>query len=180
MDIEMIHDPRAHAMEVHLVRGWDHEILPDGEWIRWARRVVGRDDLLVYRHRGLGTYMLCNKLFEEPDVLNEIHKLPGHPDRGGHFERKLLKAICRPFDELMREIAAGMRARNLEQRRLKNESIAEQKETASHYRARGREDIAAGIMSGSYVGAAEGGETLQTLKEELTDAARGKIITGGT
>lgn len=175
MNIEMIHDPRAHAMEVHLVMDDRHEVQPDGEWIRWARRVVGRDDLFVYRHKELGTYMLANWLFREPDVCNEIHKLPGHPDRGGHFDRKLLKAICRPFDELAREIAAGIRERRRKEAEIKAESRQEQREVANHYRVRGQESIAAGIMSGGYVGEREGGESLAALKEGLADAARGRI-----
>lgn len=176
MDIEMVHDPRAHAAEVHLVMDHRHEVLPDGEWIRWARRVVGRDDLFVYRHSETGNYMLCNWLFREPDIANEIHKLPGHPDRGGHFDRKLLKAVCRPFDELVREIAAGIRRRRLERDTVKMESRGEQKEAARHYRVRGKEQIAAGIMSGGYVGEREGGESLAQMKETLAEAARGRII----
>lgn len=175
MDIEMIHDPRAHAAEVHLVMDERHEVLPDGEWIRWARRIVGRDDLFVYRHRELGTYMLCNWLFREPDICNEVHKLPGHPDRGGHFSEKLLKAICRPFDELAREIAQDIRERKQQELQLKAESRGEQREVAEHYRVRGKEDIAAGIMSGGYVGEREGGESLAEMKAELTKAAKPRI-----
>jgi hypothetical protein len=178
MDIEMVFDPRQHAAEAHLTLDWRHEVLPDGEWIRWARRLLERDDLFVYRHRENGTYMLCNWLFREPDIANEVHQLPGHPDRGPHFSARFLKAVARPFDELAREIAAGIRERRANENALKAESRGEQIETANHYRVRGQEDIATGIMSSSYVGEREGGESLAQMKAELAAAAKPKIQVG--
>ena len=68
-DIEIMYDPRAHAAGSGLVLGEDHEILPDTDWILWARRFSGVNDLFVYFHKLQGTFVLAKWLY--------------HPERDG-------------------------------------------------------------------------------------------------
>ena len=63
MKIEIMFDPVYHAAESHLCLNENHEILPDGEFIHWAKRFSGIDDIFQYRHKVTGNFVLAKWVY---------------------------------------------------------------------------------------------------------------------
>ena len=71
MDIEITFDAKYEAACAGLAMYEDHEIMPDGDWIRFARRVTGIPELFMYYHKRTGNYVFAKWLFK-PDVCLEV------------------------------------------------------------------------------------------------------------
>lgn len=179
IDFEVTWDLKTVDAETRLLMDRRHELLEDGEWIQFARRTVGRDDLYVYRHREHGTYVLVQMLWWEPRIASEIQVLPGHPDRGGGLPRRVLLAICKYEAELMEETRRDMMRIRDARKRSAQEDIDAQKEAVRHHLRHGRETMADAIGTGSYVQPEKRSPELQELASELSSKAKGRVVTGG-
>ena len=84
-EIEIVHDPKM-AMG-GLTLSEDHELWPDGDWIRYARRLTGIKDLFVYRHRREETWVLCKWLWKPSESTTptclELATMNLAPDMAG-------------------------------------------------------------------------------------------------
>ena len=63
LDIEIVFDPVEEMLFNHLHMNENHEVLPDGEWIRSVRRRVGRDTLFMYYHHKTNKFVLADWCF---------------------------------------------------------------------------------------------------------------------
>ena len=59
MEIEILYDPKAEAIESGLLMDERHRVLPDGEFILWLRRISGHQDLFLYGHQESGAWVLA-------------------------------------------------------------------------------------------------------------------------
>lgn len=80
MDIEILYDPKAEAIESGLLMDERHRVLPDGEFILWLRRISGHQDLFLYGHRESGAWVLAQWLSREPRACIEIDTFNQPPD----------------------------------------------------------------------------------------------------
>lgn len=79
--MELTYDPVTDAVDSGLLMDWRHYVLPDGEFVRWIRKVSGHDDLFIYWHRVTGRFVLAQWLTRAPRSCTEIDTWDQHPDR---------------------------------------------------------------------------------------------------
>jgi len=183
MEMEIVYDPIAAAVESGLLINENHELLPDGEWIRFARRVTKHPELFIYRHKLTGKFVLAGWVYDPKEwgigVATELHTMDIPPDRGGWMDTDWLIRRCRPFHEQAAAVRDRIKKAASIKDSMRNDSLEKRQETAAYYRRMGDIEMAAMIESGPYVGDQQGGESLEQLKEELTSMASGRIITSG-
>ena len=122
--IEITFDPKWEAACAGLAMDQDHEVMPDGDWIRFARRVTGIPELFVYFHRRTENFVLAKWLFK-PDVCLELEAFPVAPDRGGWMSAEELKARCSPVDDTVRAMKDKMRQAASERRSMMQDHAQE-------------------------------------------------------
>jgi hypothetical protein len=135
-NMEITFDPKWEAACAGLAFTEEHQLWPDGEWIRHARRVTGINDLFVYHHRSAGTWVLCKWLFpptntDSPVALElEVMQMPPDFPSPGRLVGPALLARCRPVDETisgikkkMRTAAERRRAMSVEREQSKKEAV---------------------------------------------------------
>jgi hypothetical protein len=181
-NIEITFDARAHAAGMGLVLGEDHEILPDSDWILWARRFSGIEDLFVYHHKSAGTFVLSKWIYHpERDgvgIVMELEAFPSppnwHPPTQDWVRNRL-----RPAQEIAESMKRGIRDRANSKRRIARDNIEEKHRVADWVgRSTGNDAIAQSIRSKKW----NNNETAETVefKKDLMNSAKGRIITGGT
>lgn len=179
LDFEVTWDLKALDMETHLVMGPYHDILEDGEWIRWVRRLVKRDDLYVIHNRIQGTFVLVQMLWWEPRVCSEIEVLPGPPGHSIHLKEKIIKARCRYGADLMEEVKQDILLQKENRKRTDQLNEDSRKDLMNHSRKYGRDTIADAVGSGSYVARENRTDAANELASTLADKAKGRVINTG-
>ena len=171
--IEITFDPKWEAACAGLAMDQDHEVLPDGDWIRFARRVTGIPELFVYRHRRTENFVLAKWLFR-PDVCLELEAFPIAPDRGGWMSAEELKRRCSPVDETVKSMKDQMRKAASERRSMMQDHAHEKMATVKRLKNRGHDRAAHGIETGAqpWVGEAKGGESYRKTCEMLKNIAK--------
>lgn len=179
IEFEMDDDLKSRDMEVHLVMDRRHRLLEDGEWIMWARRQIGRDDLYVYHHFIEDTFVLVQMLWWEPHrVCAEIKVLPGHPDRGGGLSLPELRIACRYGHELMDEVKQDILRRREERIRRDQLDVDSFKDVREHYRRKDdHASLAALSSSPMYTARENRSEIAQELEGDLNNRSKGRVIT---
>lgn len=148
--MEILHDPVFDRVSSGLLMDERHEVLPDGEFISWLRRISGFDGLFVYRHWGTGNYVLAQWLSQTPRSCSEIDVYPEYPDRmptqieGEHFWKLRLKTDSQVKAEMRRKIAEA----RYEERTAKRESAEHRRELARDLKRHGYEDAAHAMAIG--------------------------------
>ena len=70
--IEIVHE----AVELEILGGLlmdeRHHRIPDGEFVRWLNRILGRDDFFVYHHLEHGSFVLAQMRWKDPRVCVEL------------------------------------------------------------------------------------------------------------
>ena len=184
MNIEMIYDPIEVAIGTGLMMDERHEVCPESEWLRAVKRTTGRKDLFVYRHKEIGSFVLAQWVYNEEDhgfrVCIELETMPKAPDRGGWIDLQYIKRRCSPESAANNSRAMKNRMRNAaaakEQARL--DALEQRTDAVNYQKRKGNHDVAASIEAGPYVGDSQS-EGIEELKDMLTHAASGKIITSG-
>lgn len=181
-DIEIVFDPLEEALANHLHMGERHQVLPDGEWIRAARRHTGRDSLFVYFHRETCKYVLADWVWP-PDTYTarvcielEVMDLP--PDQNGADRPSMewLTTRCCHADEMHKRMKAKLvEARGLKQG-LAAESQEQKAEAIKYLKKKGMDASARTLEQSSYVGETEGGERLQHAVSELQNMTGSRKI----
>jgi hypothetical protein len=172
-EIEITFDPKYEAACAGLAMYGDHEIMPDGDWIRFARRVTGIPELFVYFHRRTGNFVLAKWLFK-PDVCLELETFPIAPDRGGWMSAEELKARCKPVDDTVRAVKDKMRQASSERKSAMDDDATQRAEAVKMLRRKGNEREAYKIENGMtpWVGARKGGESYARTCETLRQMAK--------
>jgi len=178
VDIEITYDPREYEVVNGAVLDDTFYRLPDGEWIRHARRVTGRDDLVICYHVYEDSFVLCQmRVDSDVKVVSELHAMPEPPDRGGWLPDQLLIMKCRPDYVKVREIRESRRAAKYKERFLKRESEEQRQSVIKHMKNQGMgaQEANWAMSTNRYVGDVEGGESLAEQRERLTDAGKKKV-----
>jgi hypothetical protein len=172
-EIEITFDPKYEAACAGLAMDQDHEVLPDSDWIRFARRVTGIPELFVYFHRRTENFVLAKWLFK-PDVCLELESFAVAPDPGGWMSADELKARCKPVDDTVRAIKDKMRQASSERRTMMDDHAHEKRATVKRLKNRGHDRAAHGIETGAqpWVGEAKGGESYRKTCEMLKNIAK--------
>ena len=183
MEFEVTYDPIEDAVESGLLINDDHELLPDGEWIRFARRVTKHPELFIYRHKLTGNFVLAGWIYNEKEhgiaVATELHTMETPPDRGGWMETDSLIRRCRPFHEQVMAVKARIKKASAIKKSLKHDDLLKKKDISDHYRRMGDIEMASMIEAGPYCAEAQGGESFEHLKDELTTMASNRTIVSG-
>lgn len=177
LDIEMIYDPVAEAHAEGLtIDASRHRIMPDNDFILWARRQYKRPTLFEYHHLESDNIVLCDWLIRGKVAQElESYSYGNRPDRTFLDTRIVL---CQDSADSIRR---KMRNAAYERQRLRDEAAEERKDTARALKRRGMDAEAMRMSIGAspFVGKAEGGEELAAFKEDLLKLASGRIINTG-
>jgi hypothetical protein len=167
--LEIVFDPVEEAVHSGLLMDESHELLPDSQWIRFARKVTGREDLFVYRHRLTEKFVLASWLFKEPRICLELEVMDLPPDRGGWVDTEFLCQRCRPAGELYKERFLRRKQEQRRKRYLQEQRGQERKEKAQYFKNKGKDEIAASVGKGGgpWMGEEEGGDHLLETKDRL-------------
>ena len=180
MKIEIVFDPVCHAAEYGMVLGEDHEILPDGEWIRWARRFSGIEDLFVYRHKKTGNFVLSKWIYHpERDGVGIVMELEAFPAPLDWFPptQEWFRNRIRPAQSISDSIKKGIRDKARREHHEKRDQIEEKHRVADWLKSQGHEESAA--MTRNRRWSANDSPEFEEFKKDLNNKAKGRIITGG-
>ena len=181
-DIEILYDPRAHAAGMGLTLGEDHEILPDSEWVMWAQRFSGIDDLFVYRHKLAESFVFSKWLYHPQrdgvGIVMELEAFPAPPNWHPPTQ-DWVRDRLRPADQIAESMRNGIRDRAKAKRAAERADIEEKHRIADWIgRSTGDEGAASSYRQKKWSNntSAEAVE----FKKDLLNSAKGRIITGGT
>ena len=179
-DIEIVFDPRANALGSGISLNENHEIMPDSEWILWARRFSGIKDLFQYRHKETGNFVLAKWLY--------------HPDTDGVAIAMELEAFEQPLDwfpptqewvrsrlrsseAVSESIKRGIRDRAHREAFAKRQQIEEKHKVADWLKRNGKEDAASSLRQRKWSG--EATPEFESFTEDLRNRAKGRVVTSG-
>ena len=170
-DITIIFDPKQAALAEGLrLDPARHEVLPEGDWLKAAKRATGRSSLLVYRHRITGQFVLCD-VIHKPDVIQELESWPLPPERIG-VPMAWVEMRCEPREEVYERIMRKMKEVRYRKAMVNAETNDELADTQRWLRREGYDDIARQMNIQPYVGKSEGGEELEQAREDLARMAK--------
>ena len=177
-EIEIVHDPKQAMGGLEL--GENHELWPDGEWIRYARRLTGIKDLFVYRHRREGTWVLCKWLWKPSESTTptclELATMTLPPDMpgSGRLVGDALKNRVKPAQEMVDEMRRAARDA-AQDREYEREQKGYSRQNAARYmRTHGMEESAQALENGDvpWGSTGEQSEAMQETVSELVSMAR--------
>lgn len=154
-EIEIVFDPKWEAACAGLAIGEEHEVWPDGEWIRYARKLTGIKDLFVYHHKRAGSWVLAKWLFPptstDSPVALELEAMPLPPDMpgSGRLVGESLLARCKPVDEMVESMKERLKRANSHRRAMKDERIESKKGAVKYMRSRGMDEGARALEDGA-------------------------------
>jgi hypothetical protein len=157
-----------------LVMDEDHHVLPDGEWIRWARRVTDIPELFVYLHRFHQTFVLAAWKHKGQRRCVELHSQEDNFD-SAPLDRNFLELLCMPVDEKMVRMKRKANEARMERQAGANESSEEKMDMLKWTKQKGLDESHRNLATAPFVGARQGGETLESTKDALKDMTSGKI-----
>jgi hypothetical protein len=181
--LEIVYDPLEAAIGGGLAMGKDHEVLPDGEWIQFIRREVGRDDLFVYHHKITGKFVLAGWVYKPGEigvpVCTELDTMDLPPDRGGWLSLEYVKARVRPIEDQIKAVRGRMKEAQLAKKMMKSDDLTQKEEIMEYYRKKGDIEMMRMIDHSPYSGETSGGEVHAEFKDELSRMSSNRIITSG-
>jgi len=180
MKIEIMFDPVCHAAESHLCLNENHEILPDGEFIHWAKRFSGIDDIFQYRHKVTGNFVLAKWIYHpEKDGIGIAMELEA-------FEQPLdwrpptqewVRNRIKPSQDIARAIKQGIRDRAKAKYQADRDQIEEKHRVADWMKSQGNEESAHMIRQRKW--SANDDPEFGEFRKDLLNSAKGRIVTGG-
>lgn len=182
--MEITFDPIYHAVGMGIMIGEDHEILPDGEWILWCKRVSGIDDLFLYHHKMAGTFVLAKWIYSPQKdgigIAMELEVMSDHPDKYPHdlptaqHIRNRLKPQCGIAEQMKK----GIRDRSKAKQQLKVEKALERHQVADWMERKGEEG-AASLLRQRTGWTPDDTPEYESFKQDLKNSSKGRIVTGG-
>lgn len=152
--MEIVFDPKWEAACAGLAMGEEHEAWPDGEWIRYARRLTGIKDLFVYRHKRANSWVLAKWIYPptatDTPVALELEAMPLPPDmpESGRLVGDNLRLRCSPVDDMVQNIKAKMRMAASQRRSMQDEEETSRKTAAKYMRSKGLDKAAHDLENG--------------------------------
>ena len=181
-EIEIIYDPRAHAAGMGLTLDENHEILPDSEWILWARRFSGIDDLFVYRHKQAESFVFSKWMYHpERDgvgIVMELEAFP-FPPNWHPPTQEWVRNRLRPAQEMTKAMRRGIRDRAKAKKAAERQDIEEKHRIADWLGKSTGDEIASNSFRAKKWTGKKTAES-EEFKQDLLKSARGRVITGGT
>ncbi len=181
LKFEVIFEPLDHIIAGGLLMDERHRVLPDGEFIHWLNKAMGRTDLFLYRHTETEMFVLAQWTSREPRVCIELDTWPVPPDwmqsqiEGEEFWKYRLVGAHEMVDRLHRQV----REDAYEKRAAKQETGMQRQGAAKYLKKRGMEieshlmEIGATPMAGAREAKLHGtGDVAEELKTDLLHAAR--------
>lgn len=160
------------------------ELVPDGNWIRFIRDRTRLPDLFVYRHRitkmfGLAQWLIKPKVFGQGvSACTEICLFSGSPDSSPTDLPSLdwLLWRCQPGSRLVDDARdKRMNAKSDAHLKLLDQQTARD-EMEKFMRSKGLHEAADNL---SITDVAMDGEDLDTMRDVLNWASKGKVISTG-
>jgi len=172
-DFEVVFDPKEEAVIQGLLLGEEHEVMPDGDWIRHARRVTKIPDLFMYHHKRTGNYVLSKWVYGREACI-ELEAFPIPPDRGGWMPDDELVARCRPIHETVEAMKRRMKDAASQRASMMADDAEQKKQAIRSLKRRGLDEAAFRLQEGMdpWVGAARGGESYRQTCEQIRSLAK--------
>lgn len=154
-EIEIVFDPKTEASLAGLAIGDEHEVCPDGEWIRYARRMTGIQDLFVYYHKLAKSWVLAKWIFPptitDSPVALELESMPLPPDMpgSGRLVGDALLARCRPVEETVAAMKERLRRAASHRNAMKDERIQSKKNAVKYMKKHNMEQGARMLETGA-------------------------------
>lgn len=173
-EIEITFDPKWEAACAGLAIGEEHEVCPDGEWIRYARRMTGIKDLFVYHHRKAKTWVLAKWIFcpskTDSPVALELESMPLPPDMpgSGRLVGEALLMRCQPVEETVAAMRRKLRKASQHRKQMTEERAYSRRNAAKYLRGKGIDQMAHQIESGA-VGWAAPSESETGYQETVSE-----------
>ena len=173
-ELEITFDPKWEAACAGLAIGEEHEVCPDGEWIRYARRLTGIKDLFVYHHKRAGTWVLAKWIFcpsqTDSPVALELESMPLPPDMpaSGRLGGEALLARCKPVEETVDAMREKLRKAASDRKAMMDDRAYSRKNAARYMRSKGMDQAAAQVEDGS-VGWTAPSESEQQYRETVSE-----------
>jgi hypothetical protein len=179
-DIEIIFDHKWEASGAGLVMNENHEVCPDGEWIRYARRLTGIKDLFVYHHKLEGTWVLCKWLYKPSEtdspVALELATMPLPPDMpgSGRLVGDALKYRLRPAEDMVEEMKRNARDAASHKETMRQERIGTKQQAVKYMKGHGMERGAQMLEDGAcgWMAPSESRPEYQEMVTELVSMAK--------
>lgn len=153
-EMEIMFDPKWEAACAGLAIGEEHEVCPDGEWIRYARKLTGINDLFVYHHRKAGSWVLAKWLFPpsktDTPVALELEAMPLPPDMpgSGRLVGPSLIARCKPVDEMVDQMRARLKNASHHRKKMMDDRAYSRRNAVKYMRSKGMDQAAYQVENG--------------------------------
>ncbi len=171
VQFEVIRDPLEDDLNSGLLLDERHERLVPGEFVLWLNRILGRKDLMMYRHKEIGSFMLCQLIREDPPIVIEVDSFDAPPDwiqseiEGEHFWKLRLKTT----DQVMAEMKEAILARRAAHSEAREDSYDSRTSTAKYLKRRGMDEEAHLLKIGATQHVGEAEAKLCGVDEGLSD-----------
>lgn len=179
-EMEITFDPKWEAACAGLAIGEEHEVCPDGEWIRYARKLTGIKDLFVYHHRKAGTWVLAKWIFcpsqtDSPVALElESMSLPPDMPASGRLVGEALLARCKPVEETVDAMREKLRKASMERKAVADDREYSKRNAVKYMRSKGMDQAAYQIENGmvGWSAPSEAEEQYKNTVSELVSLAK--------
>lgn len=174
---EVVFDPVAEACANGLqMDASRHRILPDGDFILWARRHYRRQSLFEYEHLETGNIVLADWIYP-PQFAQELESYPpGERPSRAYLDARLVTA-----DKMVERVKSNLR-KSADLKRQIAEARADTRKTAAHrFRKLGMDLEAVRMEMGATPVQAEmeDPEGFGALKDNITRIQKGRVYTHG-
>ena len=179
-DIEITFDPRAHALGSGIELNENHEIMPDGEFILWARRFSGVQDLFQYRHKQTGNFVLAKWIYNpKEDGIGVIMELEAfdRPLDWNPPSQEWVRQRLRSSEDIAEAVRRGIRDTAKRKQQKERDAIEEKHRVADWLKREGHESAAASVRQKKWSG--DPSPEFESFTKDLQDKAKGRIVTGG-
>ena len=178
--IKIVFDPIAHACGYGIHLGENHEVLPDGDWILWCKRISGIDDIFLYRHKESENFVLAKWIYNpEKDgvgVLMELEVFESPPNWRPP-DPQMIRRRLTPSADMVDNMKKGIRDRHKAKYQTLSDDQERKQEVAGWLDRKGNSTAAAMVRKRKYVGKETPEQ--ESFKQDLKNAAKGRIVTGG-
>lgn len=179
-EMEITFDPKWEAACAGLAIGEEHEVCPDGEWIRYARKLTGIKDLFVYHHKRAGTWVLAKWLFSptgtDSPVALELEAMPLPPDMpaSGRLVGESLLLRCKPVEEMVDQMKARLKNAADKRRKMMDDRAYSRSNAIKYMRSKGMDQAAHQVENGmvGWTAPSESEEQYRETVSELVSLAK--------
>ena len=149
-----------------------HRIMPDGDWIRWARRTFRKPDLFVYHHLEHDTFVLAEWLLRPSETVRpvcmELETMDEPPDRRpSQLSREYLEMRFVTSGDMVDRMRRNMREMQWLKKAAKEQRGSARREAVRQLRRKGLEMEAMCIEKGQVA--------MDYEEDEISDYVNGEL-----